>query len=208
MKLYTGVKRCLDFVAALGMVLVISPVLLLICLGIKVTSPGPVFFKQRRIGKDKKEFEIYKFRTMRTDTPSDVPTHLFTDAQFFITPIGKILRKTSLDELPQLINVLKGEMSFIGPRPALWNQFDLTELRDQYNVHSVLPGITGWAQVNGRDEIPLKLKSELDGYYVEHMSLALDIKILIMTFTTVLTSKGVAEGGSESIPEEEKKEEQ
>lgn len=208
MKLYTGVKRCFDFIAALGMVLVISPVLLLICLGIKVTSPGPVFFKQRRIGKDKKEFEIYKFRTMRTDTPSDVPTHLFTDAQSFITPIGKILRKTSLDELPQLFNVLKGEMSFIGPRPALWNQFDLTELRDQYNVHSVLPGITGWAQVNGRDEIPLKLKSELDGYYVEHMSLALDIKILVMTFTTVLTSKGVAEGGSESIPEEEKKEEQ
>lgn len=207
MKLYTGVKRCFDFIAALGMVLVISPVLLLICLGIKVTSPGPVFFKQRRIGKDKKEFEIYKFRTMRTDTPSDVPTHLFTDAQSFITPIGKILRKTSLDELPQLFNVLKGEMSFIGPRPALWNQFDLTELRDQYNVHSVLPGITGWAQVNGRDEIPLKLKSELDGYYVEHMSLALDIKILVMTFTTVLTSKGVAEGGSESIPEEEKKEE-
>jgi len=206
MKLYQGVKRCLDFVAALGMVLVISPVLLLICLGIKMTSPGPVFFKQRRIGKDKKEFEIYKFRTMRTDTPSDVPTHLFTDAQSFITPIGKILRKTSLDELPQLFNVLKGEMSFIGPRPALWNQFDLTELRDQYDVHSVLPGITGWAQVNGRDEIPLTLKSELDGYYVKHMSLGLDLKILVMTFTTVLTSKGVAEGGSETIPEEEKKE--
>ena len=202
MKCYLRIKRCLDFVSALGMTIVLSPVLFLICLMIKVTSPGPVFFTQRRIGKDKKEFEIYKFRTMRTDTPGDVPTHLFEDAKDYITPIGRLLRKTSLDELPQIFNVLKGEMSFIGPRPALWNQFDLTELRDQYKVHSVLPGITGWAQVNGRDEIPLKKKAKLDGEYVKNLSFGLDLKILVMTVTAVLTSSGVAEGGSESIPEE------
>ncbi|MBQ8589368.1 MAG: sugar transferase [Firmicutes bacterium] len=195
MKPYITFKTILDFIFALGMTLALSPLLLILALLIKLTSPGPVFFKQRRIGKDKKEFEIYKFRTMRTDTPKDMPTHLFTDAESYITSVGKFLRKSSLDELPQLLNILKGEMSFIGPRPALWNQFDLIEARDNVNANSLRPGITGWAQINGRDEIPIDLKASYDGYYVENISFGLDFKILLGTFTTVLTAKGVSEGG-------------
>ena len=195
MKPYITLKTCFDYVCAAVMTIVISPILIVIAFLIKVTSPGPVFFKQRRIGKDKKEFEILKFRTMRTDTPKDMPTHLFTNAESFITPIGKFLRKSSLDELPQLINILRGEMSFIGPRPALWNQFDLIEARDKVHANSLKPGITGWAQINGRDEIPIDQKAELDGYYIDNVSFGLDLKILILTFTSVLTAKGVSEGG-------------
>ena len=195
MKPYIHLKTLLDFIFALAMILCLSPILLLLALLIKLSSPGPVFFTQRRIGKDKKEFHIYKFRTMRTDTPKDMPTHLFTDAESYITPVGKFLRKSSLDELPQLFNILKGEMSFIGPRPALWNQFDLIEARDEVHANSLRPGITGWAQINGRDEIPIDLKASYDGYYVENISPALDFKILLGTFTTVLTARGVSEGG-------------
>jgi len=195
MKPYIALKSFLDYLFAALMTIAISPILLIVALLIKVSSPGPVFFKQRRIGKDKKEFEIYKFRTMRTDTPKDMPTHLFTNAESFITPIGKFLRKSSLDELPQLFNILRGEMSFIGPRPALWNQFDLIEAREEVKANSLKPGITGWAQVNGRDEIPIDQKASLDGYYIDNVSFGLDLKILILTFTTVLTAKGVSEGG-------------
>lgn len=195
MTLYLRLKTCLDFVFALILTVVLSPLLVVLAVLIKITSPGPVLFRQTRIGKDKKEFEIFKFRTMRTDTPKDMPTHLFTDAERFITPVGRFLRKSSLDELPQLFNILRGEMSFIGPRPALWNQFDLIEARDRLNANSLRPGITGWAQINGRDEIPIDRKAAYDGYYVEHVSLWLDLKILLLTFTTVLTAKGVSEGG-------------
>ncbi|MBO4990649.1 MAG: sugar transferase [Firmicutes bacterium] len=195
MKPYLRLKTVLDTGFALILTVILSPLLVLLAVLIKITSPGPVLFRQTRIGKDKKEFEIFKFRTMRTDTPKDMPTHLFTDAERFITPVGRFLRKSSLDELPQLFNILRGEMSFIGPRPALWNQFDLIEARDQLNANSLWPGITGWAQINGRDEIPIDRKAAYDGYYVEHVSLWLDLKILLLTFTTVLTAKGVSEGG-------------
>ena len=195
MKPYLRLKTVLDTGFALILTVILSPLLVLLAVLIKITSPGPVLFRQTRIGKDKKEFEIFKFRTMRTDTPKDMPTHLFTDAERFITPVGRFLRKSSLDELPQLFNILRGEMSFIGPRPALWNQFDLIEARDQLNANSLRPGITGWAQINGRDEIPIDRKAAYDGYYVEHVSLWLDLKILLLTFTTVLTAKGVSEGG-------------
>ena len=195
MKPYIALKSFLDYLFAALMTIAISPILLVVAILIKLTSPGPVFFKQRRIGKDKREFEIYKFRTMRTDTPKDMPTHLFTNAESFITPVGKFLRKSSLDELPQLFNILRGEMSFIGPRPALWNQFDLIEAREEVKANSLKPGITGWAQVNGRDEIPIDQKASLDGYYIDNVSFGLDLKILVLTFTTVLTAKGVSEGG-------------
>ena len=195
MKPYIALKSFLDYLFAALMTIAISPILLVVGILIKLTSPGPVFFKQRRIGKDKKDFEIYKFRTMRTDTPKDMPTHLFTNAESFITPVGKFLRKSSLDELPQLFNILRGEMSFIGPRPALWNQFDLIEAREEVKANSLKPGITGWAQVNGRDEIPIDQKASLDGYYIDNVSFGLDLKILFLTFTTVLTAKVVSEGG-------------
>jgi len=195
---YLKWKSILDLFFALVMTVALSPFLLILALLIKCTSPGPVFFTQTRIGKDKKEFQIYKFRTMRTDTPKDMPTHLFTDAERYITPIGRFLRKFSLDELPQLFNILRGEMSFIGPRPALWNQLDLIEARDRQDANGLRPGITGWAQVNGRDEIPIEQKAAYDGYYAKHVSARLDCKILFLTFAVVLTAKGVSEGGPKS----------
>lgn len=198
MRGYVIFKTIADYVLALVMTVFLSPLLLLLALLVKFTSPGPVLFTQRRIGKDKRPFAIYKFRTMRTDTPKDMPTHLFTDAESFITPVGRFLRKSSLDELPQLFNILRGEMAFIGPRPALWNQFDLIEARDREGANCLRPGITGWAQVNGRDEISIEEKAAFDGYYASHISLALDLSILVRTFTSVLTARGVAEGGPKS----------
>lgn len=199
---YLKWKTLLDFLFAAVLTVILSPLLLLLALLVKCTSPGPVFFKQTRIGKDKRKFQIYKFRTMRTDTPRDMPTHLFSDAENFITPIGRFLRKSSLDELPQLFNILRGEMSFIGPRPALWNQEDLIKARDCCNANSLRPGITGWAQINGRDEIPIQQKAAYDGYYVDHVSFQLDLRILFLTVFTVLTAKGVAEGGANHSKEE------
>lgn len=201
MKTYLRLKQILDYAFALIMMILLSPLLALIAIIVKLDSTGPVFFKQRRIGQGCIEFELYKFRSMRTDTPSDTPTHLFQNAESFITKSGGFLRKSSLDELPQLLNILKGEMSLIGPRPALWNQYDLIEARsaqkDKVGVdaNSLKPGITGWAQVNGRDEIPIELKADLDGYYAQHASLLLDVKILFMTIFSVITSKGISEGG-------------
>lgn len=186
-------KRIFDFVFSLMAFIVFSPIILIICLIIKVTSPGPVLFKQRRIGKDNKEFNILKFRTMRIDTPN-VATHLLENPDHWITPIGKFLRKTSLDELPQLINIIKGDMSIVGPRPALYNQYDLKEMRTKANVHKLIPGLTGWAQINGRDEISLEDKVKLDKEYLDRKNISFDIKIIFMTILSVLKSDGVQEG--------------
>lgn len=180
------------FVALVSLV-ILSPLFLIISLLIKIESKGPVFFKQERIGKDNVNFMIYKFRSMRTDTP-DVATHLLDNPDIFITKIGKILRKTSLDELPQLINIVKGEMLFVGPRPALYNQYDLRDLRTEKGVHVLYPGVTGWAQVNGRDELEIPEKVEFDRQYIEKRSIFMDIKIVLMTFIKVFKSEGVVEG--------------
>lgn len=190
-------KRLFDFFMSLIATILLSPVILIVALAIKVTSPGPILFKQRRIGKDNIEFEIYKFRTMRIDTPN-VPTHLLENPEQWITPIGKFLRKTSLDELPQLFNILRGEMSIVGPRPALYNQLDLKDMRTKVGVHKLIPGLTGWAQINGRDEIPLSLKVNLDKEYLDRKSFLFDIKIIFMTVLSVIKSDGVQEGKAEN----------
>jgi O-antigen biosynthesis protein WbqP len=187
-------KRWIDFVLSLGGILVLSPLLIFISLWIKLDSKGPVFFTQKRVGINKTTFMIYKFRTMRTDTPKDTPTHLLDDPNRFITKSGAFLRKTSLDELPQLFNILFGQMAVVGPRPALWNQYDLIDVRDKFNANDVRPGLTGWAQINGRDELPIEVKAKLDGDYVQRMSLLFDAEIFIKTFFSVLKSDGVKEG--------------
>jgi O-antigen biosynthesis protein WbqP len=187
-------KRWIDFVLSLGGILVLSPLLIFITLWIKLDSKGPVFFTQKRIGINKTPFMIYKFRTMRTDTPKDTPTHLLDDPTRFITKSGAFLRKTSLDELPQLFNILLGQMSVVGPRPALWNQYDLIDERDKYSANDVRPGLTGWAQINGRDELPIEVKAKLDGDYVKRMSLLFDAEIFFKTIFSVLKSEGVKEG--------------
>jgi len=196
MKIYPYIKRIIDFVISFVAMLILWPVFLLIAIIIKLDSKGPVLFKQKRVGKDKHYFYILKFRTMRTDTPKDMPTHMLKDPEVFITRIGKILRKTSLDELPQIINILKGEMSIIGPRPALWNQYDLIEERDKYGANDVYPGLTGWAQINGRDELPIEVKAQLDGEYVQKMGFWMDVKCFFGTIVSVLKSDGVVEGGT------------
>ncbi|MDQ4483696.1 sugar transferase [Bacillus cereus] len=193
-----SLKQMIDVIVAIVGLVVSSPVFLLLIICIKLDSKGPVLFKQRRIGKGKKEFYILKFRTMRIDTPKDMPTHLLEDPDMYITRIGKFLRKTSLDELPQIINIIKGEMSIIGPRPALWNQYDLIKERDKYGANDVTPGLTGWAQINGRDEIPINVKAKLDGEYVRELSLLFDLKVFFMTIKSVLKSEGVQEGKNNS----------
>lgn len=194
--MYKYLKRPLDFLISLIAFVLLCPIFLIIAVWIKLNSKGPVFFRQRRVGKNKELFEIYKFRSMRTDTPSDMPTHLLNDPESFITSSGKFLRKTSLDELPQLINIIKGDMAIIGPRPALWNQYDLIEERDKYKANDIRPGLTGWAQINGRDELEIPVKARLDGDYVEKMSLVFDIKCFVGTIFSVLKSDGVVEGGT------------
>lgn len=183
----------LQRLVALIALVILSPIFLIIALLIKLESKGPIFFKQERIGKDNINFMIYKFRSMRTDTP-DVPTHLLDDPEIFITKFGKFLRKTSLDELPQFINIIKGEMLFVGPRPALYNQYDLRDLRTEKGVQNLLPGVTGWAQVNGRDELEIPDKVEFDRQYLQYRSVLFDIKILIMTVIKVFKKEGVVEG--------------
>lgn len=202
MRTYHVLKRVLDFILAFISLIVLSPVFIIISLIIKFTSDGPVFFKQRRIGKNKKEFYILKFRTMRTDTPKDMPTHLLENPEAYITKIGKFLRRTSLDELPQLINILKGEMSFIGPRPALWNQYDLISERDKYGANDLYPGLTGWAQINGRDELPIDVKAKLDGEYVQKLGLFMDVKCFLLTILCVLKKDGIVEGGTGKLSEQ------
>lgn len=189
-------KRCLDLILSIIGLILLSPLFIIICIWIKCDSKGPVFFKQKRVGRNKKLFGIYKFRTMYTDTPSEMPTHLLNDPDRFITKAGHFLRKTSLDELPQIINIIKGEMSIIGPRPALWNQEDLIKERDRYGANNLRPGLTGWAQVNGRDELEIDVKAKLDGEYVEKMSFLFDVKCFFKTITSVLKHDGVVEGGT------------
>lgn len=197
--MYIHIKRIIDFVLAFIALILLSPLFLVLALWIKIDSKGPVFFKQKRIGINRSFFQIYKFRTMLAETPSDMPTHLLDNPDAFITKSGRFLRKTSLDELPQLINILKGEMAFIGPRPALWNQNDLADERDKYNANDVLPGLTGWAQINGRDELPIKDKAQLDGEYIQNMSFWLDVKCFFGTFISILKSDGVVEGGTGTL---------
>ncbi|MGE6312914.1 sugar transferase [Bacillus cereus] len=191
-KLY--LKRIIDFIIALIGLIILSPIILILIVCIKVDSKGPVLFKQRRIGKGKREFYIFKFRTMRIDTPKDTPTHLLENPEAYITKLGKFLRKTSLDELPQILNIIKGEMSIVGPRPALWNQYDLIQERDKYEANDIPPGLTGWAQINGRDELPIDVKASLDGEYAQKLSFSLDTKVFLKTVVSVAKSDGVKEG--------------
>ncbi|MGF2145777.1 sugar transferase [Vagococcus fluvialis] len=193
-----GLKRIVDFLLSLLGIVVLSPILLILVIAIKIDSKGPVIFTQKRVGKNKKLFNIYKFRTMKIDTPKEMPTHLLENPDFFITKVGKFLRKTSLDELPQLFNILKGDMAVIGPRPALWNQDDLIEERDKYGANDIRPGLTGWAQINGRDELEIDYKAQLDGYYVERESFSMDVKCFFGTIVSVFKSDGVLEGGTGS----------
>lgn len=196
MKGYLGFKRCIDFVCSLLGLIVLSPLFVILIIAIKLDSPGPVLFKQKRVGLQKQYFMILKFRTMRIDTPKDTPTHLLDNPDQWITKVGKFLRKTSLDELPQILNILKGEMSVIGPRPALWNQYDLIEERDKYGANDVPVGLTGWAQINGRDELPIDVKAKLDGAYVKQMGLRMDVKCFLKTIVSVVKRDGVKEGGT------------
>ncbi len=198
-------KRLIDiFLSGLGIIF-LSPVFLILAIAIKIDDPGPVFFKQKRLTAHKEYFNILKFRTMKMETPKDMPTHLLENPEQYITKVGKILRKTSLDELPQLFNIFTGKMSVIGPRPCLWNQYDLIEERDRYGANDVRPGLTGWAQINGRDELPIDVKAKLDGEYVERMGLVFDIRCFIGTVFSVLKSEGVVEGGTGELEKEKMK---
>ncbi len=202
---YMKWKRTLDLILSFGACLVLSPALLLLCIAIKMDSRGPVLFKQKRVGIHKTYFHIYKFRTMRIDTPKDMPTHMLANPDQYITKAGHFLRKSSLDELPQLFNILKGDMSFVGPRPALWNQDDLVAERDKYGANDVLPGLTGWAQINGRDELEIPVKAKLDGEYVKRMSFAFDLRCFLGTFVSVLKADGVYEGGTGEMKKQGKR---
>lgn len=188
------IKRLLDILLSGAAIIVLSPLLLLLALLIKLDSRGPIFFTQKRVGKGKTYFQILKFRSMYTDTPRDMPTHMLGNAQSHITRLGKYLRLTSLDELPQLFNIFIGQMSIVGPRPALWNQYDLLAERDKYGANDLVPGLTGYAQINGRDEIPIEEKARLDGWYVQNIGFFTDCKIILGTVSTVFTHKGIVEG--------------
>lgn len=201
--MYQGIKRGMDFLLSLVGLIVLSPVFLILIVAIKLDSKGPVLFRQKRVGIHKSHFYILKFRTMRIDTPKDMPTHLLQNPEQYITRVGKFLRKTSLDELPQIINILKGDMAVVGPRPALWNQYDLIEERDKYGANDIRPGLTGWAQINGRDELEIPVKARLDGEYVEKMGIGMDIRCFFGTFLSVLRADGVVEGGTGSMKKQE-----
>ncbi|WP_214825872.1 sugar transferase [Exiguobacterium algae] len=193
---YIKSKKRLGFLLSLIGLIILLPLFIGIMIAIKLESKGPVFFKQKRVGIHQSHFNILKFRTMRIDTPKDTPTHLLSNPDQYITKTGKFLRKTSLDELPQIINILKGDMAVIGPRPALWNQYDLIEEREKYGANDVLPGLTGWAQINGRDELPIEFKAQLDGEYTKNMSFWMDAKCFVGTILSVVKSSGVVEGGT------------
>lgn len=192
-------KRLLAIVLSLLGILTLSWLLLLLSIAIKLDSPGPVLFRQKRVGLGKSHFYILKFRTMRTDTPKDMPTHLLANPEQYITRVGRFLRKTSLDELPQLFNILRGDMAIVGPRPALWNQYDLIAERDKYGANDIRPGLTGWAQVNGRDELEIDVKARLDGEYVRNLGFLFDVKCFLYTIKTVLCRDGVVEGGTGAL---------
>lgn len=201
--MYAAVKKVIDrILAGIGLV-VLSPLFLILIIAIKLDSQGPIFFRQKRVGIHKTYFEILKFRTMRIDTPKDMPTHMLKNPDQYITKVGRFLRKTSLDELPQIMNILKGDMAIVGPRPALWNQYDLIEERDKYGVNDVLPGLTGWAQINGRDELEIPVKAKLDGDYVAKMSFGMDVRCILGTVVSVVRQDGVVEGGTGELHKEQ-----
>lgn len=193
-RIYLPFKRLFDIICALLALIVFSWLYIILGLLVVTTSKGGLFFKQKRVGKNKKTFYIYKFRTMRADTPHDMPTHLLEDPDKWITPVGKFLRKTSLDEIPQALNILAGHMSVVGPRPALWNQDDLIAERDKYGANDIRPGLSGWAQANGRDTLPIPEKAKLDGEYVKRFNLWFDIWVIIKTVLTAFTGKDEVEG--------------
>ena len=203
--MYRIIKSILDRVLAFIGLVVLSPVFLILIIAIKIDSSGPILFCQKRVGIHKSYFSILKFRTMRVDTPKDTPTHLLENPEQYITKVGKFLRKTSLDELPQIINILKGEMAIVGPRPALWNQYDLIGERDKYGANDVLPGLTGWAQINGRDELPIDVKAKLDGEYVSKLrnsgfsGIIMDCRCILGTIVSVMKQDGVVEGGTGTL---------
>ena len=187
-------KRVIDCMICSCVGVVLVPLMLMIAIAIKLDSSGPILFRQTRINKDKTHFEILKFRTMRTDTPESVPTHLLENPEQYITRVGRFLRKFSLDELPQIYQCVSGKLALVGPRPALWNQFDLIAERDKYGANAIVPGITGWAQINGRDELEIEDKARLDGEYVRNISFTMDVKCLILTISSVIKHDGVVEG--------------
>lgn len=198
------IKRLLAIILSLGGMICLSWLFLILSVAIKLDSPGPVFFRQKRVGKNKKHFQILKFRTMRIDTPHDMPTHLLQDPDQYITRVGRFLRRTSLDELPQLWNIFVGDMAVIGPRPALWNQYDLLDARDQYGANDLRPGLTGWAQIHGRDELEILEKARLDGYYAQNLSFGLDVRCFFGTIKAVLAHDGVVEGGTGTLDRQQK----
>ncbi len=200
---YLRIKRGMDIVLSSVVIVMLSPLLLGIAIAIKLDSPGPILFKQKRVGKNKEFFYILKFRTMQTDTPKDMPTHMLSDPDQYITRVGKVLRKTSLDELPQLFQIFSGKMTICGPRPALWNQDDLVEERDKYGANDLVPGLTGWAQINGRDELEIPVKAQFDGEYVKELGLKMDVKCFLGTIGSVLSSDGVVEGGTGELHKDE-----
>ena len=200
----TFFKRLLDIILSGCAIVILSPLLLVIAIAIKIDDPGPVLFRQKRVGIHKTHFSIMKFRTMKMDTPKDTPTHLLENPEQYITKVGKFLRKSSLDELPQIFQIFTGKMSIIGPRPALWNQFDLIAERDNYGANGVRPGLTGWAQINGRDELPIEVKARFDGEYVEKLSFFFDCKCFFGTIVSVLKHDGVVEGGTGQLEKEKK----
>jgi O-antigen biosynthesis protein WbqP len=202
---YLRIKRLIDIVLSLLGLIILSPIFLILIVTIKLDSKGPVLFKQKRAGIHKSHFNILKFRTMRIDTPKDTPTHLLENPDQWITKVGKFLRKTSLDELPQIWNIFVGQMSIIGPRPALWNQYDLIAERDKYGANDVPPGLTGWAQINGRDELPIEVKAKLDGEYVEKIGLMMDVKCFFRTIVSVVKRNGDVEGGTGRLQSEKEK---
>ena len=193
---YRVVKRLLDLLVSLAGFVVLSPLFLVLAVAIRLDSKGPVLFRQKRVGIHRSYFHILKFRTMRVDTPKDVPTHLMEDPEVWITRVGRFLRRTSLDELPQIFNIIRGEMSIIGPRPALWNQVDLIAERERYGANDVPVGLTGWAQINGRDELPIEVKARFDGEYAGRFGLLMDFRCFFGSFAAVFRSKGVVEGGT------------
>jgi len=201
--MYVKVKRLIDLILSLVGLIILSPIFLILIIAIKLDSKGPVLFKQKRVGINKTHFYILKFRTMKIDTPKDTPTHLLKDPDRYITKVGKFLRKTSLDELPQIWNIFVGQMSIIGPRPALWNQYDLIAERDKYRANDIRPGLTGWAQINGRDELPIEVKAKLDGEYVDRLSFGFDLKCFIGTIVSVVKRDGVVEGGTGTMAKKE-----
>ena len=197
-------KRLLDVLLSGCGIVILSPVYLIVSLAIVLDDPGPILFRQKRVGIHKSFFQILKFRTMKMETPKDVPTHLLENPQQYITRVGSVLRKTSLDELRQIFQIFTGKMSIIGPRPALWNQDDLIAERDLYGANDVRPGLTGWAQINGRDELPISVKARFDGEYVQKMSFLFDCKCFFGTIFSVLRHDGVVEGGTGTLDREKR----